>query len=124
MEQAPQSGLNPPPAVSDRSWDIFCHLSAAAGLFIPFGNVLGPLVIWLLKRDVLPSVNAHGKEALNFQISMAIYTIIAAISILAIVGIVLLPVVVLLDIVFMIVASVKAGNGELYRYPLSIRFIR
>jgi uncharacterized protein len=130
MNEAP---LNPPPvnptppnaapAMSDRSWNIFTHLSAVIGFVIPFGNIIGPLVIWLIKRDQLPSVAEHGREAVNFQISMSIYTILAAISIFAFVGILLLPVVILLNLVLTIVAAVKASNGEFFRYPLTIRFV-
>lgn len=112
------------PQKPDRSWDILCHLLAVAGFVVPLGNLLGPLVIWLIKKDQVPSVDAHGKESLNFQISMTIYAIIAALSIFAIVGIVLLPAVLITNLVLVIVASVKASNGEFYRYPLTIRFLR
>ena len=76
----------------DRTWDILCHLLALSGFVaVPLGNILGPLVIWLIKKEQLPSVDAHGKESLNFQISMTIYAIVAALSIFAIVGFVPLP---------------------------------
>src|SRR5688500_18205729 len=96
----------------DRTWDLLCHLLALAGFVVPLGNLLGPLIIWLIKKDQIPSVDAHGKESLNFQISMTIYAIIAALSIFAIVGIVLLPAVLITNLVLVIVASVKASNGE------------
>jgi len=91
---------------------------------IPVGNILGPLVLWAIKKDEMPSVNEHGKESINFQISMTIYTIISALSILALIGIVLFPAIVVLNIVLVIIAGVKAANGEFYRYPLTIRFIK
>ena len=56
----------------ERTWSIAAHLSALAGLFIPFGSVLGPLVVWLVKRNEMPMVDRHGKEALNFQITVTI----------------------------------------------------
>ena len=72
----------------------------------------------------MPSINEHGKESVNFQISMTIYTIIAALSTLLLIGFLLLPAIVVLNIVLVIIAGVKAANGEFYRYPLTIRFIK
>jgi hypothetical protein len=115
---------HPPNRESDRLWVIACHLSGLA-LFtaIPFGQIIAPLVIWLIKKDEIPAVDYHGKEALNFQISMTIYMIVAALSIFVAVGIVLLPIVVLIDLILIIVAAVKASGGEAYRYPFTIRFV-
>ena len=108
----------------DRPWVILCHLTALT-LFIgiPFGNVIGPLVVWLLKKGDSNAVDAHGKEALNFQISMTIYALLAGLSLFVIIGVVLLPLALIANLVFIIVASIKASNGELYRYPLTIRLI-
>ena len=115
----------PPPLKQDRTLDATCHFLSFAGLIgIPFGNILGPLVLWAIKKDELPSVNEHGKESINFQISMTIYTIIAGLSILIAIGIVLLPAIIVLNLVLVIIAGVKAANGEFYRYPLTIRFIK
>ncbi len=120
---------------ADRTWDVLCHLSALAVLLgVPFGNILGPLVVWLIKRGDSPSVDAHGKEALNFQISLTLYLIVAAgITIalmIVLIGFLLLPLLVaaaivvpFLDLIFVIIASIKAGNGEVYRYPFTLRFI-
>ena len=107
----------------EKTWEILCHLLALAGFVIPFGNIIGPLALWLIKKDQVPSVDRHGKESLNFQISMTIYAIIAGVSILAMIGIVLLPAVLITNLVFVIIASIKASNGEFYSYPLSIRFL-
>ncbi|MCI0537462.1 MAG: DUF4870 domain-containing protein [Verrucomicrobiales bacterium] len=116
--------MNESPQKPDRTWDILCHLLALAGIVVPFGgNILGPLVVWLVKKDQVPSVDAHGKESMNFQISMTIYAAIAALSILAVIGVALLPAVLITDLVLVIIASVKASNGEFYRYPLTIRFL-
>src|SRR5262245_12980121 len=60
-----------------RQWDMWCHLSALSGLVVPFGNIIGPLIIWQMKRDEFPSLNEHGKEALNFQLSIVIYIAVA-----------------------------------------------
>jgi uncharacterized protein len=124
--------MTPPPAPSappstnrdQNMWAMFCHLSALAGFVIPFGNVIGPLVIWLMKKDVYPLVDDQGKEALNFQISMTIYFIVSGILILILIGIVLLIGLAIFEIVVIIMAMIKANEGVAYRYPLSIRFIK
>lgn len=122
MDTPPQ--MSPPPSVApDRTWDVLCHISALAGFVVPFGNILGPLILWLIKRQELPSVDAHGKEALNFQISVTIYMVVAAVLMLVIVGFFLMIGIAIGSIVLVVIASVKASNGELYRYPLTIRLI-
>ena len=63
--------VNPPPSQA-RTWDMLCHLSALAGYLIPFGNVIAPLIIWQTEKTEFPSVDAHGKEAVNFPISVLI----------------------------------------------------
>lgn len=108
----------------ERTFGMLSHLLALSGLFIPLGNIIGPLVIWLLKKDQYPFVNDQGKESLNFQISIIIYGVVAAILLLALIGIVLLIVVGIFAIVMPIIASVRSNEGVYYRYPLTIRFIK
>lgn len=110
-----------------RQWAMFCHLAGLAGLLpiVPFiGGVIGPLVIWQIKKDDFPFVDEQGKEAVNFQISIVIYEAIAGILCLACIGFFLLPAVIIFDVVFLLIAAVKANNGYHYRYPLCIRFIK
>jgi hypothetical protein len=116
----------PPAGGGDqKTWAWLCHLSALSGFVgIPLGHILGPLIIWLIKKDTMPMVNEHGKEALNFQISMTIYGVVAALLILAFIGFVLLPVVVIADIVLVIIATVAASKGQPYKYPFTIRLIK
>jgi uncharacterized Tic20 family protein len=117
----------PPPGVVKRDenmWAMFCHLAALIGFIIPLGNILGPLVIWLMKKDEFPLVNDQGREALNFQISMTIYYLVAALLVLILIGIVLLICLGLFSLIMTIVAMIKANEGVAYRYPLTIRFIK
>lgn len=110
-----------------RMWAMFCHLVGLAALLpvVPvFGGAIGALIIWQIKKEDFPFVDEQGKEALNFQISILIYLLVAGILCFACVGFILLPAVVVFDIVFLIIAAVKANNGEHYRYPLCIRFIK
>lgn len=107
-----------------RMWAMFCHLSALAGFIIPFGNVIGPVILWSLKKDEFELVEDQGKEALNFQISILIYLFASAILIIAVIGILLLIGVALFCLIFTIIAAIKANEGEKYRYPLCIRIIK
>lgn len=107
----------------ERMWAMFCHLSALAGFVIPFGNIIAPLVIWMIKKEEYGMVNEHGKEALNFQISMTIYLIASAILIIVVIGIVLLIILPIFALIVIIIAAIKANEGESYRYPFTIRFL-
>ncbi len=108
-----------------RMWAMICHLSALAGLVVPVvGCIVGPLVIWQIKKEEFPFVDEQGKEAVNFQISMLIYGIVAGLLCFACVGFVLLPAVAIFDLIFLLIAAVKANDGYHYRYPLTIRFIK
>ncbi len=107
----------------DKNWAIFCHLGGFAGYIIPFGNIIVPLVLWLIKRDESPFVNQHGKEALNFNISLTIYAIITGLLCFILIGFILIPVLVILQIVCTIKASMCASRGEYYHYPMTIRLI-
>ncbi|MGB2908507.1 MAG: DUF4870 domain-containing protein [Candidatus Aminicenantaceae bacterium] len=108
----------------EKTWGMFCHLSAFGFFVFPaFGNILGPLVIWLIKKDESPYVDKQGKESLNFQISFTIYAFIAGILALVIIGLFLLLALGVAWVVLVIVATLKASNREEFQYPLSIRFL-
>jgi uncharacterized Tic20 family protein len=108
-----------------RTWCILCHAAALSGIFLhALGHFFGPLIVWLLKRGESAEIDAHGKESVNFQISMLIYNAIALILCLVVIGIPLLIVLWILNTVFVIIASIQASEGKLYRYPIAIRFIK
>jgi uncharacterized Tic20 family protein len=121
------TGANEELSKDARKWAMFCHLAGLAGL-LPmtpvFGSVIAPLIIWQIKKDEFEFVDEQGKEALNFQISILIYAIAAGLLCFACIGFFLLPAVYIFDLIFLLIAAVKANNGERYRYPLSIRFIK
>ncbi|MFC3040461.1 DUF4870 domain-containing protein [Virgibacillus xinjiangensis] len=100
---------------------LFAMLIYVVSFFFP---VLGPLIIWLMKRDQSEFVDYHGKEYFNFLISYTIYSIVAGILILVLVGIVLLIALVILVFLFTIIAAVKSYQGEHYRIPLTIHMIK
>lgn len=106
-----------------RMWAMLAHLSALSGFVIPFGNIIGPLVIWLVKRDEMSFVNDQAKEALNFNISMTIYMVVAGVLVFVLIGIPLLIVLGIAWLVLAILAAVKANEGTAYRYPLTLRLV-
>jgi hypothetical protein len=126
------SPVSPNPESQARTWNMLCHLSAlAACIGIPFGNILGPLLVWQIKKNEFPSVDIHGKAALNFQITvtLAVFVGAAAAFVLAFfcVGWLLFPLVMLIGLagmIFAIIAGIKANNGEEYKYPWSIEFVK
>ena len=112
-----------------RMWAMLCHLAGFAFLLpvVPgIGSVIGPLILWLIKKDQYPFVDEQGKEALNFQITMLIYGLVAGLLMFICIGFLLLPAVVIVDIVLIIIAAIKVNDGYHYRYPypLIIRFIK
>lgn len=108
----------------ERMWGMLCHLSALAGFVIPFGNLIGPLIVYSMKKDEYAFVADQGKESLNFQISVLVYLVISGIAVLFVIGIFFLMVIGLFTLILTVVASVRANDGEFYRYPLCIRFIK
>ena len=108
----------------ERTWGMLAHLSALAGFVIPLGSIIGPLVVWLMKKDEMPFVDDQGKEALNFQITMAIGFIAAAVLIVILVGLVLMPLLLLADLILTILAAVEANKGVRHRYPFALRLIQ
>ncbi len=123
METTPPP-LSAPANSNVRTWNVLCHASALLGVFTHFfGHLLGPLIVWLVKRGDSTEIDAHGKESLNFQLSMLIYDIIAGILCLIVVGFALLFALWIANTVLVIIASIKASEGKFYRYPFTIRFL-
>ena len=109
---------------SERNWGMFCHLSAFAQVLIPFGGIVGPLICWSSKRHESSFVDKNGKESLNFQLSILLYTLVCIPLMFILIGFVLLGGLLLLEFICMIIASIKASRGEDYHYPLLIPFIQ
>jgi uncharacterized Tic20 family protein len=108
-----------------RTWCVLAHATALVGFLVPLaGHIVGPLIIWLAKRADSAEIDAHGKESLNFQLSMLIYNLIAAVLCLVLIGFFILAILHILNVVLVIIASIQASEGKLYRYPLAIRLIK
>ena len=129
-----------------RTWSMLCHISALAGLFFGLGNVIGPLIVWQIKKNELPEIEPHGKEALNFQLTILIVNIVAGILLIGVLGTAfgfgrfwrspfyllsggfgigsIIVIINLVAFILAVVAGLKANNGEAYKYPFAIRFIK
>jgi uncharacterized Tic20 family protein len=111
--------------ISDaKTWGMLCHLSAFGGYVFPFGNIVGPLIVWQIKKDEYEFVDDQGKEALNFQITITIAVLVSVILCFLLIGFLILPAILLFNVVMKVIGAVKAGSGERFRYPLSIRLIK
>lgn len=113
------------PGADARMWAMIAHLAGFLGYFLPvIGSLIGPLIIWQLKKDLHPYVDEQGKEALNFQITVLIAALVCVLLMLIAVGFLLIWVVVVGAIVLMIIAAIKANEGAPYRYPFCLRLIK
>lgn len=115
---------DPAAARSSRDMAMWCHLSSLSGLFVPFGGLIGPIVIWAMKKDDDSFVNRHGIAAINFRISVYLYSIICFLLALVLVGFFLLAALALADLIFTVIAAIKASEGKEFTYPLSLRLIK
>ncbi|SDT07873.1 hypothetical protein SAMN05216421_2846 [Halopseudomonas xinjiangensis] len=120
LEQSPL--ITPDPEA--RKWALFAHLSGFLGCLIPMGNLIGPLLVWQLKKDQHPFIDDQGKEALNFQITVTIAALICLLLMLIVIGLLLIWVVAIGAVVLMIIAAIKANEGQAYRYPFCWRIIK
>lgn len=111
-------------SAEEKQWGMFAHLASLAGIIIPLGNLLGPLIVWLVKKDTMPFVADQGKEALNFNITVFIAAFISGILTLVLIGFLLLIVVGIAWLVLTILAALAANKGETYRYPFTLRLIK
>lgn len=129
---APPAPTPGSPDSQARTWNMLCHLSALAGFIgVPLGNVLGPLLVWQIKKNEFPSVDVHGKAALNFQITVILAVLVAFIAGIILsficIGIVFFFVagaIALCGLIFAIIAGIKANNGEDYKYPYSLELVK
>lgn len=105
-----------------RMWATILHLSLLAGLVIPFGGLLVPVVIYMVKKDDVPGLEPHWHVVLNWLLSAIIYAVVCFVLMLILIGFVLIWALGLLALIFPIIGAIKANDGEVWSYPLSIRF--
>ncbi|WP_443695095.1 DUF4870 domain-containing protein [Pseudomonas sp.] len=114
----------PTPSKEVRQWAMLCHFAAFLGLVFPFGSLLGPLILWQIKKDMDPLIDDQGKEALNFQITVAIAWLVCMVLGFVVIGFLLMLILVVAALVLTIIGGIKANNGTAYRYPWTWRLIK
>ncbi|MEK1942061.1 MAG: DUF4870 domain-containing protein [Pseudomonas sp.] len=112
------------PSKDARQWAMFCHFAAFLGMVFPFGNLLGPLIVWQLKKETDPFVDDQGKEALNFQITVALAMLVCFLLMFVVIGVFLIWIVGVAALVLTIIAGIKANEGKAYRYPFCLRLVK
>ena len=112
------------PTPDERTWGMIAHLAALAGCIVPFGNILGPLVVWLVKREHSVFVAVEAKEALNFNITVAIGGIVCLVLLQFFIGVLFGAALALFWLIMTIIAALKANEGIAYRYPFSLRPVK
>ena len=111
-----------PSAAEQNQWAMFLHLSVLAGYLAPLAGLVAPILIWQLKKKQMPLLDAHGCNAANWVISFVIYAIVASILAIVLIGIPVLIALGVLGIVFPVIAAIRANEGIVWRYPLTITF--
>ncbi|MEH6501320.1 MAG: DUF4870 domain-containing protein [Pseudoalteromonas distincta] len=112
------------PGPEARKWALIAHVSGFLGCLIPFGSLIGPLLVWQLKKDQDPFIDDQGKEALNFQISVALAGLLCVLLMVVFIGFLLIWGVIIGAVVLMIIAAIKSNEGKAYRYPFCWRIIK
>jgi uncharacterized Tic20 family protein len=115
------------PSVDDRQvrqWALVLHLSLLAGFLIPLAGMVAPIIIWQMKKEEMPGLDAHGKVVANWIISSIIYCGVSVLLIFVLIGIPLILLLCLVGVIFPIIGGIKASDGEVWKYPMSITFFR
>jgi uncharacterized Tic20 family protein len=108
----------------ERKWAMFAHIGTFSSMFVPLGNIIAPIVIWQMKKNESSFVVEQAKESLNFQITLMIYGLISFLLVFIIIGFFLIFALVIFSLIIVIVAGVKANDGEHYRYPMTLRLLK
>jgi len=129
-EPTPVTGASQSFFENEKNMAMSCHLSALIGGVVlsftglPIGNIIAPLILWLIKKDLMPLVNEHGKEVLNFQITVSIAIAACLVLFFLIFPLFLIPIIGIAALVLTIIGTIRASEGKLYRYPLTLRLIK
>jgi len=123
-ENSQTTGSNPLLGMSENSYIALMHISQLAGIVVPGLGFIAPVVLWAMNKEANAQVNAVGKHIINFMISMLIYYAVSGVLCCIVIGIPMLIALGVLQIVFIIIAAIKANNGETWQYPLTIEFLK
>lgn len=121
MQYQPNMSLQTP---EQKQWGLFLHLSQLLNFLIPFGGIIAPIIIWQMKKDEMPALDAHGKMVVNWMISGFIYGVISFVLAFVLIGFLGFLALFILGIIFPVIGGIKANNGEFWEYPLTIKFLK
>jgi uncharacterized Tic20 family protein len=124
MQHQPYGLTNRLETAEQRQMGLFLHLSQLLGFVIPFGGIVAPIILWQIKKDEMPALDAHGKMIANWIISSVIYAVVSVILCIILIGVLGLLALGVMGIVFPIIGAIKANNGEFWEYPLTIKFLK
>lgn len=120
----PQPQMSALQTTEQKQWGMFTHLSQLLNFVIPFGGIAAPIIIWQIKKDEIPALDAHGKMIVNWLISCLIYGAVSFVLAFVLIGFLGFIALFVMGIVFPIIGGIKANNGELWEYPLTIKFLK
>src|SRR5688572_9799051 len=106
-----------------RQWAMIAHLSALV-MLVSIPSILGPLIVWLMKKNESPFVDDQGKEAVNFHLTVLIAAIVLSPTLCIFIGFILLPLLAIVALIFSVIGGMKANEGVAYRYPWTLRLIK
>jgi uncharacterized Tic20 family protein len=121
MQHQPPSQLQTP---EQKQLGMFLHLSQLFNFILPPAGIIAPIVIWQMKKDEIPALDAHGKMIANWMLSALIYSVVSGILAIVLIGFLGFIALMVLSVAFPIVGAVKAYNGEFWEYPLTIKFLK
>jgi uncharacterized Tic20 family protein len=124
MNDATSESTTPNKERETRTWAMFLHFSLLAGCVAPIAGLVAPIIIWQVQKDKLPGIDEHGKVIVNWLISLILYLIASTLLSFIFIGIPMLIVLIVASIIFPIIGGIKANNGQLWKYPLSIPFFK
>ena len=124
MNHETSESTNPNKERETRTWAMFLHFSLLAGYVAPIAGLIAPIIIWQVQKDKLPGIDEHGKVVVNWLISLILYLILSALLLFIFIGIPMLIVLIVATIIFPIIGGIKANDGQLWKYPLSIPFFK
>ncbi len=121
MQYQPPMGLQ---TQEQKQMGMFLHLSQLLNLVLPPAGIIAPIVLWQMKKEETPALDAHGKMVTNWLISSVIYFAVSAVLCIVLIGFLGLIALGIMSLVFPIIGAIKANNGELWEYPLTIKFLK
>ena len=124
MNHETSESTNPNKERETRTWAMFLHFSLLAGYVAPIAGLIAPIIIWQVQKDKLPGIEEHGKVVVNWISSLILYAILSTLLSFIFIGIPMLIVLIVATIIFPIIGGIKANDGQLWKYPLSIQFFR